>query len=79
MLDIETKQPLRVSTDGDAGPYLMFPLDQLEAVRRVLDDRGIAYTVSEDAIQLDDSPAIVIVDFRRSAEVAEIQEALDAV
>jgi hypothetical protein len=29
MIDTETKTPLRISTDGDAGPYLMVPITQL--------------------------------------------------
>ncbi len=78
MLDIETNQPLRVGEDGDTGPYLLLPLDQLEAVQRVLDERGFVYSVSEDAIQLDDSPFIAIVDFARDESAARIQEALDA-
>jgi hypothetical protein len=78
MIDIETRTPLRVSTDGDAGPYLMLPLDQLPDVRRVLSENGIRYAVEEDAIQLDDKPFIAIIDFGIDADVARIQSVLDA-
>jgi hypothetical protein len=78
MLDIETRAPLRVSVDGDAGPYLMFPLDQLPDVRRVLGENGITYAIEEDAIQLDDKLAIAIIDFDLDADVAHIQSVLDA-
>jgi hypothetical protein len=33
MLDMETHERLQVSTDGDDGPYLMVPLDQLQEIR----------------------------------------------
>ena len=36
MIDITTRNPLYVSTDGDAGPYIMLPLAQLERVRALL-------------------------------------------
>ena len=32
MIDEMTKASLHVSTDGDAGPYLMVPVTQLDAV-----------------------------------------------
>jgi hypothetical protein len=78
MIDIETRTPLRVSTEGDAGPYLMLPLDQLPDVQRVLAENDIAHTVEDDAIQLDDKPVIAIIDFGVDADVARIQSVLDA-
>jgi hypothetical protein len=79
MLDIETNLPIKVSTDGDAGPYLLVPMEQLEEVREALERRQISFTLGEDAIELDGSPVIAIVDFGRDADPARIQEALDAV
>jgi hypothetical protein len=78
MLDIETNLPLKVSTDGDAGPYLLVPLEQLDDVREALGRRQISFTLGEDAIELDDSPVIAIIDFGWNADPARIQEALDA-
>jgi hypothetical protein len=78
MIDIETRQPVKVNTEGDAGPYLMVPLDQLNEVRLILQERGIAHIVAEDAIQLDGKPMIAIVDFGRRANAVDIQAALDA-
>jgi hypothetical protein len=78
MIDIETQKPLAVSVDGESGPYLMVPLDQLRQVREVLENHGIAHAVEEDAIQWDDKPAIAIVDFRPGADVSRIQAVLDA-
>jgi len=78
MLDIETRERLQISTDGDAGPYLLVPLDQLPDVGRVLQQHHIAYAVVEDAIELDDRPVIAIIDFGRTADAARIQAAMDA-
>jgi hypothetical protein len=78
MIDIETRRPLKLNREGDGGPYLMVPLDQLSTVRRVLRENGIAHSISEDAIQLDSKPAIAIVNFGRGADVNRIQDALDA-
>jgi hypothetical protein len=78
MIDIETQTPLKISTDGDAGPYLMVPLNQLHEVRRVLERNGIKHVIEDDAIQWDDKPVIAVIDFDYHADVAKIQEALDA-
>jgi len=78
MIDIETRQPLKIITEGEAGAYLMVPLDQLADVRRILEERGIAHVVAEDAIQLDDKPTIAIIEFGRGTSPAVIQAALDA-
>jgi hypothetical protein len=78
MIDTETQAPLKISTDGDAGPYLMVPLNQVPAVHHVLEENGIAHAIAEDAIQWDDRPAIAIIDFDVRADVARIQAILDA-
>jgi hypothetical protein len=78
MIDIETHERLLVNTEGDAGPYLMVPLDQLPDVRRVLEQKRIPHTIVEDAIGIDDMPVIAIVDFGRTADPVTIQAALDA-
>lgn len=78
MIDIETQARLKVSTDGDAGPYLMVPLGQLPEVTRVLSGNGIRFSVDDDAIELDGKAAIAVIDFGRSADVRMIQGLLDA-
>ena len=44
MIDTTTHQPLHVSTDGDAGPYIMVPVAQLGAVRALLDLNKVPYS-----------------------------------
>jgi hypothetical protein len=79
MVDITTKKPLRVSTDGTAGPYIMVPLSQLEEVRRLLDGRGVRYGVEEHAISVDGAPYIAIVNLDRRTDPKAIQALLDSV
>lgn len=77
MIDKMTKRPLRVSTDGVAGPYLMVPVDQLESVRKALDSHNIRYWVDADAISLDGEPAITVINFGFAGDADQIQSILD--
>jgi hypothetical protein len=77
MIDEMTKDSLRVSTDGIAGPYLMVPVTQLDAVLAVLDRHKVRYWVDADAISLDNEPAITVINFDRSGDAAWIQAILD--
>ncbi len=77
MIDTTTNRPLHVSTDGTIGPYIMVPVRQLDELRPRLDDRDIHYTVDEDAISLDGSPEVAVVNFGRGADPSVIQRILD--
>jgi hypothetical protein len=72
-----TKHPLRVSIDGIAGPYLMVPMTQLDAVRALLDRHHVHYWVDADAISLDGEPAITVINFGRLGDADRIQAILD--
>lgn len=41
MIDTTTKKPVRVSTAGDAAPYIMLPVQQLDDVCALLDANAI--------------------------------------
>jgi hypothetical protein len=77
MIDEMTKDRLRVSTDGIAGPYLMVPMGQLMRIRDLLDRHAIGYWVDSDAISLDGKPAIAVINFGRTGDVSRIQSLLD--
>ncbi len=77
MIDEMTKDALRVSTDGIAGPYLMVPLSQLDAVVAVLERHKVRHRVDADAISLDNEPFIAVINFGRSGDSARIQALLD--
>lgn len=79
MLDTQTHGTIRISTDGDAGPYIMVPVSQLDKLRTLLTVRGISHWVESGAISLDGRPEIAIVNLGRGADVARIQALLDQV
>ena len=77
MIDEMTKDSLRVSTDVVAGPYLMLPMVQLDAILAVLDRHKVRYWVDADAISLDNEPAITVINFGRFGDAVRIQAILD--
>jgi hypothetical protein len=77
MIDEMTKETLRVSTAGIAGPYLMVTVAQLDEVLAALDRHKIRYWVDADAISLDNEPAITVINFGRSGDAGRIQAILD--
>jgi hypothetical protein len=78
MIDVTTRRPLHVSTDGTAGPYIMVPVSQLDQVRRLLDGHEVRYSVDEDAISLDGKPEIVVIDLGLGSDAVMVQAILDA-
>jgi hypothetical protein len=79
MTDAATKKPLRVATDGTAGPYIMLPVSQLDEVRRLLDSRRIRYWVEENAISLNGAPEIAVINLGRGGDAVAVQAILDSV
>ncbi len=77
MTDATTNKRLSVSTGGDAGPYIMVAVSQLEEVRSLLDDAKISYWVDADAISLDGKPEITVVNLARDADPDAVQKLLD--
>jgi hypothetical protein len=77
VIDVTTKKPLRISTDGTAGQYIMVPLDQLPSLRDLLDKNRIRYTVHENAISLDGRPYIAVVNLGRAGNAKSVQAILD--
>jgi hypothetical protein len=77
MIDSFTKERIKVSDDGDAWPYIMVQLDQLELVKKLLDHSGIPNSVDEDAISFNDQAYSVIVNLEQNVDVAAVQKLLD--
>jgi hypothetical protein len=78
MIDTTTQKPLYVSTDGNAGPYVVVPVDLLEKVKALLDSQGIVYWVDEEAIRLDQEPEVAVVNFAHGTDSAAVQRLLDS-
>lgn len=79
MTDTTINKRLRVCTDGTAGPYIMVPVSQLEEIRRLLDSRNIGYWVGENAISVDGSPEVAVINLGRGGDAAAVQAVLDSV
>ncbi len=79
MIDTTTRQPLYVSTDGDAGPYIMVPVAQLEMVKAILDTHKIPYWVDEEAISLDGKPEVAVINLGKESNPATVQGILDRI
>ncbi len=78
MIDTETRDRIRVHTEGTGGPYIMAPADQVGDIERLLLDNCVSFWVDSDAISLDGNPAIIVVNLGRGADVARVQQLLDA-
>ena len=79
MIDTTTCQPLYVSTDGDAGPYIIVPLAQLDKLKALLDAKKIPYWVDEEAISLDGKPEVAVINLGRGNNPATVQSLLDSI
>jgi hypothetical protein len=79
MIDTTTRQPLYVSTEGDAGPYIMVPVDQLKRVIPLLDTHKVPYWVDEEAISLDGKPEVAVINLGKGSNPATVQGLLDSI
>jgi hypothetical protein len=79
MIDTTTRQPLHVSTDGDAGPYIMLPVAQLDKVRGVLEANKIPYWVDDEVISLDGKAEVAVINLRHGSNPATVQRLLDSI
>ena len=77
MTDATTEQPLKVSTEGTAGPYIRLPLNQVDEVTRLLDDHRIRYWGEENSISLDGSPYMSTINLGREGNAQAVQAILD--
>ena len=78
MTDTTTRRPIRVSTDGTAGPYIMVPVELLEKVRKLLVENNIPHWVEHNAISVDGRPAVTVINLGQKADPSRVQDLLDA-
>jgi hypothetical protein len=77
MIDAMTRKPLSVSTGGAAGPYLVVQVEQVDEIRRLLDEQGVGYWAGEFALSMDGGPEKTFINFGPDADTRRIQAALD--
>jgi hypothetical protein len=77
MTDRTTGSQMRISTDGRAGPYLIVPVQQVDAARRILDQAHIHYWVDRTAVSMSGGPLLSVINFGKNANADDIQAVLD--
>jgi hypothetical protein len=79
MIDSITHERIVIHTEGTGGPYLMVAQEQLEAVTTLLGEHDVPHWVDEDAISIDNEPAVAVVNLGRGADVVTVQQLLDVI
>jgi hypothetical protein len=80
MIDTTTQKPLRVTTAGGAGPYLILPYEQLDQVTALLDANRIPYYVWDEVLSMDGGPEVAWIHFEdEGINAAVIQRLLDSI
>jgi hypothetical protein len=77
MLDSLTNKPIKVIDDGDGEPYILVQLDQLELVKKLLDDAGYRYSEHEDVYSVNGQPYVAWINVSDQVDVPAIQRLLD--
>jgi hypothetical protein len=75
----ELNAPLKVSTDGTAGPYVIVTPEQLGHVVVAFREAGIDFRVNEDAVLSGGTAALAVIDLGRGVDVDHVQRVLDRV
>ncbi len=78
MIDVTTNKPLRISNAYPPQPSLEVADNQLEGLKRLLDQHGIRYWVDEHSFSFNDGPFTTIVTFYRGTDVDAVQAILDS-
>jgi len=79
VIESTAQEPITVSTDGGAGPYIVVPPGQLDAVTAVLRDNGVSFRVDADVISINGESEIAFVNLGRGASAAQVQQLLNDV
>jgi hypothetical protein len=79
MIDTATNPPLRVSTEGAAGPFILLPVSQVEEVTQLLKNHGIRHWVQESNISLNGGPFTTIIELGHGGDPKKVQALLDGI
>jgi hypothetical protein len=78
MIDTIKNRPLRVSTTGTAGPYLVVAADQIAAVTQLLKDHEVYFWTDGDIISVNGKPPFGVINFGYRGNPEQVQQILDA-
>jgi hypothetical protein len=77
MIDTRNGKRLQVLDGGAGGPYIRITLDQLDEVRKVLDQEDIPYWVDSMAVSIDGKPAVTVINLGLNNDQGRVQAILD--
>jgi hypothetical protein len=77
MIDSHTNKPIKVIDDGDGEPYILVQLDQLELVKKLLDEAGYRYSEHDDVYSVNGKPYVAWINVSHQVDVPAIQRLLD--
>lgn len=79
MIDTTTRKPVSVSSDGEVGPYVFLPLEQLEKAKALLDTNKVSYWIDEEVISFDGKPEVAVINFKTGTSQVMVQGLLDSI
>lgn len=77
MIDSSTHQTIQVTGDRASPGLIMAPVNQLDAIRQVLDHHRIPYWVDEEYISFDGDPDVAFINFSRDLDPNLVQQFLN--
>ena len=78
MIDHTSQRKLQVTPAGDAGCYIMLPVEDVEKVRKLLDTTDTNYWVDEGAVSLNGGPFVTVINFPPGTKADAVQQLLDS-
>ena len=78
MIDQTPECKLRVTSGGDAGPYIMLPVQEVERVRKLLDTINTRYWVDESSVSLNGQPPVTVINLAPGTNEDAVQRLLDS-
>lgn len=67
----------RMQVEQGTVPRIRLPYEQLDDLRKLLDQHRVAYSVRESIISLGEGPFFAMVHLGRDADVSAVQSVLD--
>jgi hypothetical protein len=78
MIDTVTNKPIRVQVHKDVQPFFKLPMDQVNAVSKLLEANGIKFWIDNHSISFDGLPYVTTIHLRWGMNVEQVQAILDA-
>jgi hypothetical protein len=78
MIDSTTNERVVVSDAETPWPYIIVPIDQLEAIERILQENRVTYWLGTHSISINGKPQIIFIKFPWDVNAGAVQRLLDS-